>query len=95
MPNLNSENKNLSLSSIEEFYIPHPNADFLDVQDVIHSLLNQSISTSFATRCCFEDSGELNIDPSIVFDLIWSVQTKLEMIEKILPLAFENKQGDK
>lgn len=96
MPNLNSKKiYNVSLGRIEDFYIPHPEANYLNAQDVIHSLLAQAINTSKTTQNCFDEDSKLDISSEIVSNLIWTIQTKLEMIEKILPMAFENNEGDK
>lgn len=94
MPNSNTKKPyNVSLCCIDEFYVPHPDANYLNAQDVVHSLLDQAINTSKATQNCFDEDGKLDINPVVVSNLIWTIQTKLEMIEKILPLAFENKGG--
>lgn len=85
---------NSTLGNIGEFYVPHPDANHLNAKDVVHSLLTQAINTSIATWNCFEDGEKLIVRDDIVSNLIWDIQTKLEMIEKILPLAFDNK-GDK
>lgn len=96
MPNQNTKKPyNISLGCIEDFYIPHPEANYLNAQDVIHSLLAQAINTSKTTRNCFDEDSKLAISSDIVSSLIWTIQTKLEMIEKILPMAFENNEGDK
>ena len=48
---------------------------------------------SIATFQCFEGGNKLMIKAEIVANLIYEIQTKLEMIEKILPLAFESKEA--
>lgn len=91
MPNSNSKNPyNVDLCNITEFYIPHPETNHLNAQDVIHSLVSSAKNISIATWNCFEDGKELAINDEVVADLIYEIQTKLEMIEKILPLAFES-----
>lgn len=80
---------NANLGCIEDFYIPHPKANYSNAQDVIHSLLVQARNTAIATQGCFEVSEKLDVNPCVISDLIWTIQTKLEMIERILPLAFQ------
>lgn len=94
MPNQINYKKphNPALGCIESFYIPHPEANYLNAQDVIHSLLVQVRNTAIATQGCFEDGEKLDVSPCVVSNLIWTIQTKLEMIEKILPLAFQGKE---
>ena len=90
MPNQNNQKPyNPALGCIEDFYIPHPEANYLNAQDVIHSLLAQAINTSKTTQNCFDEDSKLDISSEIVSNLIWTIQTKLEMIKKILPLAFQ------
>lgn len=84
---------NPALGCIESFYIPHPEANHSNAQDVIHSLLGQALNTAIATQGCFEDGEKLDVSACVVSNLIWTIQTKLEMIEKILPLAFESEGG--
>ncbi|RZG46971.1 hypothetical protein [Acinetobacter wuhouensis] len=85
----------LSFGCIKEFYIPRPEANHLNAQDVIHSLLSQAINSSRTTQICFDENDQLAVNPAIVSNLIWTIQTKLEMIEKILPLAFEGDSDEK
>ena len=90
MPNQNNQKPyNPALGCIEDFYIPHQEANHLNAQDVVHSLLSQAINTSTVTQNCFNEHGELDISACVVSNLIWELQTKLEMIKKILPLAFQ------
>ncbi|WP_151713468.1 hypothetical protein [Acinetobacter bereziniae] len=98
MPTHNSNKKlyNPSLSCAEEFFIPHEDSNHLNAQDVVYSMLRSSKSISIATWNCFEnDKGRMVLCTSgdLVAELLFEIQTKLEMIERILPLAFNN-QGD-
>lgn len=73
-----------------EFFEPHKDANHLNAQSVIFDLVNSAKSISIATWNCFEDEGEkLAVNDVIVSNLISEIQTKLEMIEKLLPLAFD------
>lgn len=78
-----------------EFFVPHKDANHLDAQDVIFDLVNSAKNMSIATWNCFEDGEKLVMKGEIVANLISEIQTKLEMIEKILPLAFEGDEKDK
>lgn len=96
MPNSNQNNQkpyNLSFGSIEEFYMPRPEANHLNAQDVIFNLINSAKNISIASWSCFEDGKELAINDEILADLIYEIQTKLKMIEQLLPMAFEYDKG--
>ena len=83
---------NLTLGCIESFYIPHPEADYANAQDVVYSMVSSAKNISIATWSCFKDGRELAIKGEVVADLIYELQTKLEMIERILPLAFQGEE---
>ena len=83
------------LAFTPEFFVPHKDANHLDAQDVVHNLVSSAKNISTATYNCFEDGRELAINAEIVADLIYELQTKLEMIEKILPLAFKRDANKK
>ena len=91
MPTQINSNKpyNPSLCKTPDFFVPHEDSNHLNAQDVIHNLVSSAKNISIATYNCFEDGRELAINDEIVADLIYELQTKLEMIEKILPLAFK------
>jgi len=98
MPTHNSNKKlyNPTLSCAEAFFIPHKDSNHLNAQDVVFSMLRSSKSISTAAYNCFESKQGamvLYTNGDLVADLLFELQTKLEMIEKILPLAFEN-QGE-
>lgn len=95
MPKQSKKTYNANLCAIESFYIPHPEANHLNAQDIIVDLVSSAKRISTATWNCFEDGKELAIKGEIVADLIYEIQTKLEMIEKVLPLAFEWDEKDK
>lgn len=80
---------NTNLGCIQDFYIAHPKANYSNAQDVVYSMVSSAKNISIATWNCFEDGRELTINGEVVADLIYELQTKLEMIEKILPLAFQ------
>lgn len=94
-PNPNNKAYFPELCNTSEFFVPHKDANHLNAQDVIHSLIGSAKDISAVTYNCFEDGETLTIKAEIVANLIFEVQTKLEMIEKILPLAFDNNKGDK
>jgi hypothetical protein len=89
MPNQNKPKYNCLIGSTSEFFIPHSEATHLNAQDVVHSLVASAKDISIATFQCFEGGNKLMIKDEIVANLIYEIQTKLEMIEKILPMAFE------
>ena len=99
MPKINSKKThNLDLAYTADFYVPHPNADLLDARDVIHSLVTQSLSATTVTWLMFEDQGGRMVNTandSLVANMLWDIQTKLEMIEKILPMAFDSGDNKK
>lgn len=96
MPNKDINNKpyDSSLCDTSSFYVPHKDANHLNAQDVVASLVSSARNISIATWNCFEDGHTLHIKHEIVAELIHEVKTKLEMIEKILPLAFESQEGE-
>lgn len=77
-------------SNVSAFFIPHIEANHLNAQDVAFELISGAKNISVATFQCFKNGNELMIDAKIIANLIVELQTKLEMIEKILPLAFES-----
>ena len=91
MPNqINSKNThNPALGNTADFFAPHADANHLNAQDVVCHLVSSAKNISTATWNCFEDGKTLVIKGEVVANLIFELQTKLEMIEKILPLAFE------
>lgn len=101
MPNSNQKPNPINkdyfpiLCITSEFFVPHKDANHLNAQDVIYDLVGRAKDISTATWNCFEDGETLTIKAEIVANLIFEVQTKLEMIEKILPLAFEGDSNEK
>ena len=96
MPNSNAKKPhNLSLGSVAGFFTPHPDATPSDAQDVVCELVRSAKDISTATFHCFDGGTKLIVKDEIVSDLIFELQTKLEMIEKLLPMAFEYEGGDK
>ena len=89
MPNQNKPKYNCLIGSTSEFFVPHSEANHLNAQDVVHSLVASAKDISIATFQCFEGGNKLMIKDEIVANLIYEIQTKLEMIEKLLPMAFE------
>ncbi|WP_010117400.1 hypothetical protein [Acinetobacter sp. P8-3-8] len=82
-----------NLCDASAFYVPHKDANHLNAQDIIKSLLSKSSNILIATLNCFENDKTLVISDEVLFSVIWDIQTKVEMIEKILPLAFEYQEG--
>jgi hypothetical protein len=95
MSNSNKKPYNPSLSDISAFFVPHKEANHLNAQDVVCTLVKSAKNISIATWNCFEDGKELAIKGEVVADLIYELQTKLELIEKILPFAFEGDTDNK
>ena len=89
MPNQNKPKYNCLIGSTSEFFVPHSEANHLNAQDVIHELVASAKDISIATFQCFDGGNKLMIKDEIVANLIYEIQTKLEMIEKLLPMAFE------
>ena len=92
MPNQNKPKYNCLIGSTSEFFVPHSEANHLNAKDVIHDLLARAISTSTVTWLMFEyrDGKMVNAaNDDLVANMLFDIQTKLEMIEKILPMAFE------
>lgn len=90
MPNQNTKKEYFpELCITSDFFVPHPESNHLNAQAVVCSMVSSAKNISIATWNCFEDGRELAIKGEVVADLIYELQTKLEMIEKILPLAFE------
>ncbi|WP_180176639.1 MULTISPECIES: hypothetical protein [unclassified Acinetobacter] len=84
---------NSSLGSTSAFFAPHPEANHLNAQDVAFELVASAKDISIATFQCFEGGNRLMIKAEIVANLIVEIQTKLEMIEAILPMAFDGEEG--
>ena len=91
MPNQNTKKPyNPTLCFTNEFFIPHKDANHLNAQDVVCDLIARTKDISTATFNCFKDGNKLVIKDEIVANLVYEIQSKLEMIEKILPLAFQS-----
>lgn len=88
MTELENKKYNSKLGSVDTFFIPHPGANHLNAQDVAFELVASAKDISIATFQCFEDGNRLMISAEIVANLIVEIQTKLEMIERVLPMAF-------
>lgn len=78
------------LCTTSEFFVPHKDANHLNAQDVIYHLVSTAKDISTVTYNCFEDGRELAINSEIVANLIHELQTKLELVEKLLPMAFSH-----
>ncbi|OUY09029.1 hypothetical protein [Acinetobacter populi] len=88
--NQNPKPYNPELAITSNFYVPHAEANHLNAQDVIYNLVTSAKNISIASWNCFDDGETLNINHKIVAELIFEIQTKLEMIEKLLPMAFKD-----
>ncbi|EPG6874687.1 hypothetical protein NLT33_001116 [Acinetobacter baumannii] len=84
---------NSSLGNTTAFFAPPPKANHLNAQDVAYELVASAKDISIATFQCFEGGNKLMLKAEIVANLIIEIHTKLEMIEKILPLAFESEEA--
>jgi hypothetical protein len=82
MPNQNKPKYNCLIGSTSEFFVPHSEANHLNAQDVVHSLVASAKDISIATFQCFDGGTKIVIKDEIVANLIYEIQTKLEMIEK-------------
>ena len=89
LENQNEPKYNSLIGCTSEFFVPHSEANHLNAQDVIHNLVTGAKDISIATFNCFDGGTKLVIKDKIVANLIYEIQTKLEMIEKLLPMAFE------
>ena len=88
MTELENKKYNSKLGSVDTFFIPHPGANHLNAQDVAYDLVTGAKNLSIAVLNCFDDEEGLVIKDTIVANLIYDIQTKLEMIERVLPMAF-------
>jgi hypothetical protein len=93
MPTQIKKTYNPSLGSTSAFFVPDAEANYLNAQDVAYELVASAKDISIATFQCFEGGNKLMIKAEIVANLIAEIQTKLEMIERILPLAFESEEA--
>lgn len=92
LENQNEPKYNVLMGCTSEFFVPHSEANHLNAQDVIHSLVARAISTSTVTWLMFEDRDGKMVNAAnddLVANMLFDIQTKLEMIEKLLPMAFE------
>ena len=93
MSNQIKKTYNPSLGYTSAFFAPRAEANYLNAQDVAYELVASAKDISIATFQCFDDGNKLVIKAEIVANLIAEIQTKLEMIERILPLAFESEEA--
>ena len=91
MPNSNSTKLyNPALGCAKEFFIPNPQANHFNAQDVACELIGSAKDIASALFQCFDGGHTLVIRGDIAANLIDEIKTKLEMAEKILPMAFED-----
>lgn len=88
MTELENKKYNSKLGSVDTFFIPHPDANHLNAQDVAYELVASAKDISTVIFNCFDGGTKLVIKDEIVANLICEIQTKLEMIERVLPMAF-------
>lgn len=84
-----------NLGNTSDFFVPHKDSNHLNAQDVIHDLVARAISTSKVTWLMFEDHDGKMVNMAnddLVANMLFDIQTKLEIIEKTLPLAFQGKE---
>lgn len=93
MSNQIKKTYNPSLGYTSAFFAPRAEANYLNAQDVAYKLVASAKDISIATFQCFEGGNKLMIKAEIVANLIVEIQTKLEMIEAVLPLAFESEEA--
>lgn len=93
MPTQIKKTYNPSLGYTSAFFAPRAEANYLNAQDVAYELVASAKDISIATFQCFDGGNKLVIKAEIVANLIAEIQTKLEMIERILPLAFESEEA--
>lgn len=94
MPNQNPKKYLIDLCDVTAFYVPHKNANYLNAQDVIADLVNSAKNISIATFNCFENGNRLTINDEIVANLVCEIQKKLEMVENLLPMAFDRQEDE-
>ena len=93
MPEQTKKQYQSELGHTKAFFVPHPNANHLNAQDVAYELVVSTKDLSTVIFNCFDDGNKLAIKDEIVANLICEIQTKLEMIEAILPMAFGDKEA--
>ncbi|MFC2993934.1 hypothetical protein ACFODO_01355 [Acinetobacter sichuanensis] len=95
---INSKNLELSLGLVNNFFVIHPNANSANAKDIVENLLDQSMSLVLATWSCFENQdGQVvnKFNNDLIANLLLDIKVKLQLIEKALPLAFEDSQNKK
>lgn len=90
MPNQTKKPYRPELNCTQAFFIPHPDANHLNAQDAVQSLVTSTKDLSTVIFNCFDGGTKLVIKDEVVANLIHEMQTKLEMIEAILPMAFND-----
>ena len=90
MPNQTKKQYQSELGHTKAFFIPHPSANHLNAQDVAYELVASTKDLSTVIFNCFDGGTKLVIKDEIVANLICEIQTRLEMIEAILPMAFND-----
>ncbi len=87
MPNQTKKQYQSELGHTKAFFISHPSANHLNAQDVAYELVASTEDLSTVIFNCFDGGTKLVIKDEIVANLICEIQTKLEMIEAILPMG--------
>lgn len=83
---------NPSLSTATRFFVPHAQANSENAHEVIFELVGNAKDISIAAFQCFDGGTHLLIKHEVMANLIAQIQTKLEMIEQLLPML-EIKEG--
>jgi hypothetical protein len=69
-------------SSVDKFFIPHPQADGIDAHDAVNTLLSQAHATVVALSRDGQNLKEgFSFSQEIICNLLWAIQTQLEMAQ--------------
>lgn len=83
----------ISKCEVSNFFIVSEKAINLNAQDVLHTLISQAKNLTILGGLQFSDEVgskvTCDVNPQIIVNLLWDIQTKLELMEKSLEVAFK------
>lgn len=83
-------------SSVDKFFIPHPQADGIDAHDTVNTLLSQAHATVVALSRDGQNLKEgFSFSQEIICNLLWAIQTQLEMAQAAMTHMSEAYQAAK
>lgn len=77
------------LAELPEYFVQHVDSNHLNAQDVVYTLLEQAKNLATVGQLLHMDGEDgYLVKDEILCNLFWDIATKLELLNKQLPKAF-------